>query len=172
MEDELVVDSTFAAPRQLVWEAWTELEHLKRWWGPKGFGVSAARLDFRPGGVFHYAIRSPKGHEMWGKFVYHEIIAPQYLTYTSSFSDQDGRLERNPMEPNWPLEIMNTLTLTEHNGITTVTLSAVPYSASETERCTFAEAHDAVRGGVMGTLSQLDDYLARLMIREYMGTPI
>ena len=62
---EFVVSRVLDAPRALVWKAWTDPEHLTRWWGPKGLTVKVARLDLRPGGVFHYGMHSPDGQEMW-----------------------------------------------------------------------------------------------------------
>jgi len=61
---EIVITRVFDAPRELVWKAWTERERLMQWFGPKGFTMSTAKLDFRPGGVFHYCLRSPDGHDM------------------------------------------------------------------------------------------------------------
>src|SRR5690242_2107254 len=47
---------TFDAPRELVWEVYTKLEHLSKWWGPAGFTWLSGTLDFRPGGIFHYGM--------------------------------------------------------------------------------------------------------------------
>src|SRR5258706_14903907 len=74
---EFVITRVFAAPRELVWKAWTERDRLMQWFGPKGFTMPTAKMDFRPGGVFHYCMRSAEGHEMWGTFVYREIVAPE-----------------------------------------------------------------------------------------------
>ncbi len=68
-----VISRTFDAPRELVWKAFTEPERLKQWWGPKGFKVQFSQMDFRPGGVYHYCLRSPDGKEIWGKFSYRQI---------------------------------------------------------------------------------------------------
>ncbi len=65
MAREFIIARVFDAPRDLVWKAWTEAEHLARWWGPKGFPISVVKLDLRPGGVFLYSMRFPEGHEMW-----------------------------------------------------------------------------------------------------------
>ena len=70
--------------------AWTEAEHLARWWGPKGFPISVVKLDLRSGGVFLYSMRFPEGHEMGGKFVYREIAEPGRLVFINSFSDAEG----------------------------------------------------------------------------------
>jgi uncharacterized protein YndB with AHSA1/START domain len=161
-ESEQVFDRVFDAPRDVVWKAWTEPERLNRWWGPKGFIMLVTRLDLRPGGVFHYCMRAPGGQAMWGKFVYREISAPERLVFVSSFSDESGSLVRNPMSANWPLEVMNTLTLAEQAGKTHLTLRGGPYSATQVERKTFFDARENIQQGFAGTFAQLDAYLAGL----------
>src|SRR5438128_5695654 len=99
-----VITRTFDAPRDKVWKAWTEREQLLQWFGPKGFKMTTAKLDLRPGGTFHYCLSSPDGKEMWGKFVYREIDAPKRIVLVNSFSDAKGGLTRHPMAPAWPLE--------------------------------------------------------------------
>jgi len=78
-----------------------------------------AKVDLRAGGVSHNRMRSPDGHEMWGRFVYREFNAPERIVFIVSFSDETGDITRAPFSPSWPLEVMNTLTLTEHGGKTT-----------------------------------------------------
>lgn len=86
----------FDAPRELVWEAWTEAERLERWWGPKRCRTSVIKLDLRPGGIFHHALHWPQGQDMWGKFVYREIAAPERLVLVNSFADEEGRIAPVP----------------------------------------------------------------------------
>src|SRR5918994_4170447 len=62
-----VVERVFDAPRGLVFEAWTEPERLKRWWGPRGYTVPHCEIDLREGGVFHFCMRSPEGRDSWGR---------------------------------------------------------------------------------------------------------
>lgn len=161
-ESELMITRIFDAPRELVAKVWAESEHLKQWWGPKGFTMNISSLDFRPGGVFHYSQKSPDGHEMWGKFVYHEINLPEKLVFASSFSDEEGNTVRAPFSATWPLEILNTLTFSEHSGKTTLVMRGVPVNTTEEERETFKAMHDGIRQGFAGTFDQLADYLAKL----------
>ncbi len=158
--EEFVVTRVFDAPRELVWKAWTEAERLAHWWGPKGFRLTVARLDLRPGGVFHYGMRSPTGHEMWGKFVYREITPPERLVFVSSFADEQGNTVRAPFSSEWPLEVLSTVTLAEQAGKTTLTMRGVPVNATEAERKTFAAGHGSMRQGWAGTLDQLAAHLA------------
>jgi len=157
---EFVISRVFDAPRELVFKAQAESERLERWWGAKGFKTRFIKLDFRPGGVFHYSMRTPDGHEMWGKFVYREIFAPERIVFINSFADKEGNTIQAPFSPTWPLEVLNTLTFSEHAGKTTHTIRSVPYKATKEERETFETGLDSMRQGFNGSLERLADYLA------------
>ncbi len=159
--NEFAISRVFDAPRERVWKAFTEVERLIQWWGPKGFTMDTAKLDLRPGGMFHYCMRAPNGLEMWGKFVYREVAAPEKLVFVNSFSDEKGDSTRNPFSPAWPIEVLNTMTLSERDGKTTLTLSGGPINATEEERKTFDASHDSMRQGFGGTFDQLAEYLAK-----------
>lgn len=161
-EPALTLTRVFNAPRAIVFKAWTEAERLAQWWGPKGFDFVVATMDLRPGGAFHYCMRGPNGMEMWGKLVYEEVVAPERLVFINSFSDKDGRLTRHPMSATWPLEIHNTLILTEQEGKTTLTLSGGPVNATEAERQTYEAGRNGLQQGMAGSFAQLDAYLASL----------
>lgn len=158
--EEFVISREFDAPRELVFRVWTDPEHMQRWWGPKGFKVIHSRMDLRPGGSYHYGMVSPHGQEVWGKFIYREIVRPERIVLVDSFSDRDGNLTRHPMSPTWPLEMLSTFLFSESAGKTTVTIRWRPINATETERKTFLDAKDSMRGGWGGTLDQLAAYLA------------
>ena len=85
---DFVITHTFDAPRELVFQSWVEPERLAQWWGPVGFELSVLALDLRPGGVFHYGMRADNGYEMWGKFTYQAIEAPEKIDSILSFSDK------------------------------------------------------------------------------------
>jgi uncharacterized protein YndB with AHSA1/START domain len=155
-----VVSRTFDAPRELVFKAWTEAERLAQWWGPAGMAVSVQSLDLRPGGVFRYSMKSPQG-EMWGKFVYRDVVPPERLVFVVSFADAAGNTVRAPFSAEWPLEVLSTLTLEERDGRTTVTMRGVPIHATEAERKTFAAGHGSMTRGWGGTLDQLAAFLAK-----------
>lgn len=93
----LVLERIFDAPRELVFEMFKEPEHLKRWWGPRGWECPVCNVDFRPGGVWHYCMKCVDenqgdfyGMESWGKGVYEEIDEPEKIVYTDYFSDAEG----------------------------------------------------------------------------------
>jgi len=86
----LKVERVFAAPRDLVFKAWSEVDRLAQWWGPTGWTLPVCTVDFRPGGVWHYCMQGPGGEQSWGKAVYSEIVPGHRIVYTDSFSDEAG----------------------------------------------------------------------------------
>ncbi|UJF32499.1 SRPBCC domain-containing protein [Paenibacillus hexagrammi] len=93
----LIMERIFNAPRELVFKAHTEAEHLKKWWGPRGWEVTHCTVDLRPGGAWHYCMKCVDekqgdffGFESWGKAIYKEIEAPATFSYTDYFSDAEG----------------------------------------------------------------------------------
>jgi len=157
---DFVISRVLDAPRELVWKVFSEPERMKEWWGPKGFTVIASKMDFRPGGIYHYGMQAPNGAAMWGKFVYREIVPPERMVFINSFSDEDGGVTRHPMSPSWPLEMLSTFTFEElPGGKTRFTLRWRAYNASAEEQKTFDAAHDSMNQGWGGTLEQLTAYL-------------
>ncbi|MGH6870461.1 MAG: SRPBCC domain-containing protein [Rhizomicrobium sp.] len=159
---EVVITRVFDAPRDMLWMVHSQAGHLAKWWGPKGFEWLKGTLDFRPGGLFHYGMRAPSGDEMWGKFVYREIAAPEKIVFVNSFSDKDANTVRAPFAADWPLEVMNTLTFSESGGKTTLTLRGGPHNATPAEIARFIAMMPSMNQGFGGTYDQLAAYLATL----------
>jgi uncharacterized protein YndB with AHSA1/START domain len=82
--EPLVISRIFAAPRDLVFKAWSSAEHMKRWFSPAVFTVPDAESDFRPGGVFAVCMRSPDGQEFWSRGHFVAISPRDRLEFTSS----------------------------------------------------------------------------------------
>jgi uncharacterized protein YndB with AHSA1/START domain len=159
---EFVITREFDAPRELVWNAWTNPDSMRKWWGPKGCTVHAARLEFRPGGFFHYSMQFRKGAPpMWGRFMYREIDAPERLIWLNSFSNAGCGITRAPFDQMIPLEIQNTVTFDERDGSTIVALQAQAHGASDDECKVFEGMFASMENGYGGTLTQLEDYLAK-----------
>lgn len=112
---ELVLTRVFDAPRELVFKAWTEPERLQRWWGPNRFTNPVCEVDVRPGGTIRIHMRAPDGmvYPMTG--VYHEVVTPERIVFTSVALDGNGDAL---------FEILNTVTFAEDGGKTTLTLHA------------------------------------------------
>jgi len=156
------ISRTFDAPLSLVWDMYSKKEHLTKWWGPKGFEWVSGGLDFRPGGTFHYGMRSPDGHIMWGKFVYREIAPMTKIVFTTSFSNEAGMIERAPFATNFPLEILNMIVFSEKDGKTTLDMTGTPFNASEEEKAFFESMFPSMQQGFTGTLNQLEEYLSKV----------
>jgi uncharacterized protein YndB with AHSA1/START domain len=122
---DLTIARTFDAPRALVWKAWTDPEHFKRWWGPKDFTAPAVTMDVRPGGRYHWCMRGPDGRHYWTTGVYRDVLEPERLSYTDSFADADGNVVSASyygMADDFPLETLVTVTFEERAGKTHMTL--------------------------------------------------
>ena len=87
-ELEVIFSREFSAPREMVFEAWTNPEHLSQWWGPHGYGVPTCTVDLREGGSFYLEMESPEGvrYPMTGRYV--ELLPPERLVYTEDMSEQ------------------------------------------------------------------------------------
>lgn len=157
-----VITREFNAPRDLVFQAWTEAEHLAHWWGPVGSTIHVEQLDLRPGGIFHYRLTTSEGAEMWAKFTYREVDPPERLVFSFGYADAEGNAVRAPFAGNFPFEILDTLTFTEHDGVTTLTLRGVPVEPTVTEGEMFESMFESMNQGFEGTFAKLDDYLEQL----------
>jgi uncharacterized protein YndB with AHSA1/START domain len=94
---------------------------------------------------------------IWGKFTYQEVTPPSRLVWLHSFSDEGGvNLTRHPMNPNWPLELLTTITFEEQSDKTKLTLTWAPVNAKRIEIKAFAEAMPGMNQGWGGSFEQLD----------------
>jgi uncharacterized protein YndB with AHSA1/START domain len=159
VQREFVISRVFDAPRELVFQTWTDSKHME-WWGPKGVTIHHAKLELKPGGVFHYCMRTPDGHDMWGKWVIREVVTPERLVFVNSFSDEAGGLTRHPLSPSWPLETLSTITFEPQGGKTLLAIRWLPLNPTEAEHKTFDEGHESMKNGWTGTLDRLTEYLA------------
>lgn len=87
---DLAVTRVFDAPVEQVWSAWTESEHVRKWWGPSGFTSPVARMDVREGGTSLVAMRSPEGRDMYNTWRYLEVLPWQRLEFIVNFADSNG----------------------------------------------------------------------------------
>ncbi len=156
---EFVISRTFDVPRDVLWKAFTDPERMKLWWGPKGVKIIHSKMDFRPGGMYHYGMQTPQGEKMWGKFIYREIDPQNKMIFVNSFSDEKGGITRHPLNKNWPLQMLSTFIFEEHQGKTTLTIKWLPLNPTEQENKTFNEGREDMKQGWTGTLEQLEEYL-------------
>ena len=156
------ISRVYDAPRERVWQAWTEADHLKKWWGPKGFSVTHCKVDLKPGGLMHYCLRTPDGGEMWGRMVYRQIVKPEKLVWINSFSDAKGGVTRHPGHAGWPLELHSTALFEAQGNRTKVTIQWLPADGStEAELKTFDQGRPSMQQGWSGTLDQFGTYVTK-----------
>jgi uncharacterized protein YndB with AHSA1/START domain len=92
-KDAIVIERIFDAPVDLIWQMWTDPEHFKNWYGPKGFTVPVAKMDVRVGGKQLICMASPDGSmKMWTTGEYLEIVQKERLVYTDSTADENGNV--------------------------------------------------------------------------------
>ena len=86
-ETEIVINREFTAPRQLVWDVWTQPKHIEKWFGPKGFDTRVEKFDFKVGGRATYVMVGPDGKEYPGTGVYREIVPIEKIVTTDEFGE-------------------------------------------------------------------------------------
>jgi uncharacterized protein YndB with AHSA1/START domain len=94
-QDAMVIERSFDAPVDLVWQMWTDPEHFKAWYGPAGATIPVAKMDVRVGGtrLLCMEIQSPDGSmQMWFAGEYREVVEKERLVYTDAISDEHGNL--------------------------------------------------------------------------------
>jgi uncharacterized protein YndB with AHSA1/START domain len=144
----IVLTRVIDAPRERVFAMWTDAQHVARWWGPKGFTNPVCEVDARLGGAMRIVMRAPDGAEYPMTALFHEIVAPERLVFTSAAVDAEGR------------RLLD--------GITTVTFAVAPgnqtkltVQASVVGLVTHADAMLAgMEPGWSQTLDRLVDFVA------------
>ena len=158
---EFVMTRVFDAPRDLMWQAWSDCKHLVHWWGPQGWTLPVCKMDFRPGGVWHYCMSGsgPDGKEMesWGRAVYQEIIEPERIIYADTFSDEAGNVVEDMPE------ILITLTFEEIDGKTKLTNRAQFASAADLQNV----LDMGMEQGATETWDRLETYIQREKMQPY-----
>ena len=141
---EIRATRVFDAPRELVFDAWTNPEHLPHWMtGPDGWSMPVCEIDLRVGGAWHFVWRRDDGSEMEMNGVYWEIAPPERLVATESWGGD------------WP-ETVNTLVLTEEAGRTTVTQTTLFPSLEARD----AALETGIKTGMTLSFNRLAAYLA------------
>lgn len=143
---ELHITRYFDAPRELVFQAWTDPKHLQRWENaPIGFTTTTVKSDIRPGGEFKVCMHSPEGVDHWLQGVYTEVVPPERLAFTHTWLRADGT-------PG--VQTLVTLTFTDRGNRTELTLRQTGFDT--------VAARDGHDRGWNSTLDRLAGYLAEL----------
>lgn len=145
-DTQVVITRIVNAPRQLVFEAWTDPRHARQWLlGPEGWTMPVCEMDLRPGGAFRYVWRKAAGQEMTIQGSVREVVPPERLVTTESWG------------PEWP-ETVNSLMFTEVAGQTTITLTIL-YPSKQARDAALATG---MKDGMDQSFAHLDALLERL----------
>jgi uncharacterized protein YndB with AHSA1/START domain len=142
---DYTITRVFDAPRELVFQAWTEPAHFTHWFGPRGFTTPLATIsmDVRPGGAWRATMVAADGAEAPIHGVYREVAAPERLVFTTG----------DPDNTSGQVASVATVTLTELGGATKMVFHQAGYNTDQ--------AHaDAAKAGWMEFFERLAEHLA------------
>ena len=125
LQNDLVINRVFSLPVHKVWQALTEAEQFKKWWGPKDFSCPSAKMEARVGGKYLACMRGPDGKEYWTTGVVKELTPEKKLVVTDNFSDEKGNIKSASeygMPGDWPQQLLITFELQEADGATKLRL--------------------------------------------------
>ncbi|MBI5094947.1 MAG: SRPBCC family protein [Candidatus Hydrogenedentes bacterium] len=145
---EIVLTRVLDAPRELVWKAWTDPNHVAQWWGPNGFTNTIHEMDVRPGGVWRFIMHGPDGVDYPNRIVFIEVARPERLVYSHGGDVPDG-----------PVDFHVTVTFDDIVGKTNVTMRSIFPTAAA--RALVVEKYGAIEGGKQH-LARLEEYLAEM----------
>lgn len=155
---ELVITRIFNAPRELVFKAWTEAEHIAQWWGPQGFTTRVIEQDLRPGGKSRYIMVGPDGSEYPVKGVFLEVVSPERIVTTDEFDEGFEQV----MDMDLPSGMVMTVLFEEIDSKTKLTLRIVHSTAEERRK----HEEMGVVGGWNSTFDCLEEYLEKAAIAQ------
>tara|TARA_R110002072_G_scaffold190094_1_gene347110 strand:- start:298 stop:801 length:504 start_codon:yes stop_codon:yes gene_type:complete len=148
----LTIVREFNAERQLVWDCYTKLEFLDKWFAPKPFTTKTKSMDFKNGGHWHYAMIDPEGPEYWGYTEYYDVNPIDYYRTIDSFCDSEGTINQELPTANWKV----TFTDKGENAIVTTVVSYDSLNDLE------AVINMGMEEGMLSTLEKLDELLVAL----------
>ena len=156
-EDAVVIERTFDAAVDLIWQMWTEPEHFKKWYGPKGFTVPVADMELRIGGVRLICMASPDGSmKMWTTGEYTEIVPNERLVYTESPADENGNVVSPSdmgMPEGYPTTTEVTVLLENLGGRTKMVMTHAGVPADSGAGGGWEQAFDKLAGHIESVLS-------------------
>jgi uncharacterized protein YndB with AHSA1/START domain len=159
--DIFVINRSFDADINTMFEMWTNPKHFSKWLAPAGFNMEFIKADIKPGGSTFYFMSDASGNRMYGSANYLEINKPTSVVYTQQFRDKDGNIARHPMAPTWPESMRTTVLFTEEApDQTRVTVTwEIDGQATAEERETFRKAKGGMTQGWTGSFDKLEAYV-------------
>lgn len=162
-KEKFVINRSFAAPIDLMYEMWTDPKHFSKWLAPTGFDMQFHQADIKTGGKSFYSMSDNKTTTMYGRAEYLEVKKPNRIVYTQQFCDKDQNISRHPMAPTWPETMLTTVELTEESPTQTrVTITWEVYgNATPAEMDTFIKGRSGMTQGWTGSFDKLEDLLTK-----------
>ncbi len=156
-----VINRSFDAPIEEVFQMWVDPMHVSRWLPPTGATMRFIRADIRPGGGTFYTMTNAGGTTMYGRAKYLEVRRPDRLVYTQQFCDEHEKLTPPPFAPTFPLTMLTQVRLTEEGpGRTRVTITWAPHGEPSQEQIdTFTKLRGSMTQGWTGSLDKLEEAL-------------
>jgi len=151
---EIVIDRVIDAPRELVFEAFTEVRHLSRWWGPEGFTTTTRAFEFRVGGAWDFVMHGPDGTDFQDWITWTEIVPPERIAMLHGESQDD------------PNAFESVLTFTVDGAATRIEMRTL--FPTQELRDEAVEKFHAIEGGQQ-TLGHLADYVTEISQRGADG---
>ncbi len=143
---EIVMTRVFDAPRERVFKACTDPNAIPRWWGPSRYTTTVDTMDVRPGGAWRFISRDADGTEFAFKGVYREIVPPERSVQTFEFEGMPGHVS------------VETMTLEEHDGKTTLTITSLFDSVEDRD----GMLQSGMEVGAAETYDRLEDLLGSM----------
>lgn len=151
---ELIITRSFQAPRELVFKAWTDPNHLPQWWGPKGFTTTVQEIVVKPGGVWRYTMHGPDGVDYYNKISFIEVDGPERLVYSHGDETED--------------ELFRVSVSFEQQRMETkLTMRMLFKTAEELEKT--IQEYGAIEGA-QSTLDRLEDQIPKVTYTKVAGT--
>jgi uncharacterized protein YndB with AHSA1/START domain len=162
-KENFVINRSFDAPLDLMFQVWTDPKHFSQWLPPTGFTMEFIRAEIKPGGTSHYVMTGANNMKMYGLVHYLAIEKPHRIIYTQQFSNEHEQVTRHPMSPTWPETMLTVVELTaEGPDQTRVTITWEPTGAvSKEELATFIQQKAGMTQGWTGSLDKLEAYLSK-----------
>jgi uncharacterized protein YndB with AHSA1/START domain len=159
-KEAFIINRTFNAPIDVVFDAWTDPKQLAQWLSPAGTTMEFLEADIRSGGKSSYKMGNDS-FTMYGRASYIKVERPNLLVYTQQFCDKDGNISRHPLAPTWPETMLTHVYFTEvEEGKTLVNVHwEVTGPASAEEMQTFIAGRSGMTQGWTGSFDKLEKHL-------------
>jgi uncharacterized protein YndB with AHSA1/START domain len=161
-KDIFIINRSFDAPINVVFDAWTDPKQLVQWLSPTSTDMEYFEANIRTGGTSFYKMGNDQ-FILYGRASYIQVERPHRLIYTQVFCDKDGHVSRHPMAPTWPETMLTHITFTAiDDNKTLVTVKwEVTGPATPEELQTFIDGRSSMTGGWTGSFDKLEDYLKK-----------